>query len=479
MVESHPHADTIIVIRHGQQERNGETYDDSVGGPLSSIGRDQVRRSRELLLPVLQELGGLTVSGCISSDLPRAVETARILTEDLLPPDQILQHPGLRERRLGDLDHREQHADPAFSEFRQDALYAAPKGSESLASLLWGRLREPIAKAHQLAAAPNQAVVISAHGGVNHALLREFTGMTNRQLSLGPLVQGATIKPFLNPGSIKNGQMHIYTSQTGMPYYNVRTLGIIDDQVFDSGVIAVERALLTPDEIYPRFEEGLAKIKPHLFNLANRLVEAYDQKQWNLLIGDDTSARPVVRFARRVLRHAGITMPVHYITASKTAQRVKPHGVFDEYARHIVQHIEAPRGLIITESISDQATSLSFTHDVLAPYFQTLDMAILGARREPLSQLEARGAVYYGALQNKPLQVAIWEAFENPIGEVREEDGWSGPLTNLLPNFNHLAYARGFNNPLYTSLASTVYNRMNELADEWAAQRRPTGTIGA
>jgi broad specificity phosphatase PhoE len=238
----HTRAKTIITIRHGQQDRSGETYDDSVGGPLSALGRDQVRTSRGLLKPILHEMGGLTITACITSDWERATETAKIFTEGSIAPEEVIEHPGLRERNLGDLDHSQQHTDPAFNRFKKDALCAVPPGGESLEMLLQGRLREPIDIAHHLGASTGGVVVISAHGGVNHALIREFTGMSNRQLTNGPLVEGSDLVPLQKPGRIKNGQMHIYTlSNPDAPFYDVRTVGIVDDHVFDGGIVSVDR----------------------------------------------------------------------------------------------------------------------------------------------------------------------------------------------------------------------------------------------
>jgi hypothetical protein len=225
-------------------------------------------------------------------------------------------------------------------------------------------------------------------------------------------------------------------------------------------------------EIQTRFEDGIDVLKPYLFHLADQVVDAYEQKQWNLLIGDDTSGRLVTRFVRLALAQTGVIIPTRYIAASKTVHHLKPFQIFSTYAQQITNPpTENTQGLIVTESISRKATSLSFIYDLLARYCQTLDTAILGARQQPLEQLGKRGAVYCGGIENKALQTGVWQALENPTAEKNIDDAWSGPLTNLVVNMDtSSAVARRLPDTTYRSLASLAYRRMNDLAVEWASK---------
>lgn len=225
----------------------------------------------------------------------------------------------------------------------------------------------------------------------------------------------------------------------------------------------------SPEEIQLRFESGLQTLRPTLFSFADQLVEGYYERRWELLIGDDTSGRLVTHFTRLALVQAGIAIPTKYIAASKSAYDIKPYDSFDMYAQYITEGLN-PRGLIVTESIGVEATSLRFTHRVLAPYCETLDLAILGARAQPLAELgRIAGALYCGSIENREVQRAIWQTFENPTGETDIEAAWSGPLTNLTMNPDiSRGDAMRLPDATYRALAHYAYERMTGLATEWA-----------
>lgn len=224
-------------------------------------------------------------------------------------------------------------------------------------------------------------------------------------------------------------------------------------------------------KIQTQFDEGLQKLRPSLFCLADKLWNAYDDKNWNLLIGDDTSGRLVTRFARLALTNAGIRIPTHYIAASKSVHHLKPLDTFDMYARHITNDLH-PRALLITESTSKEPNSLRFTHGVVGPHCQLLDMAVLGLRQAALAPLEELGSVYYGHIEDKSLQTAVWQTFENPTGESEIQSARSAPLTNLQLNPNLAeAHAKRSSNTEYGNLFVYAYERMDKMADEWAESR--------
>jgi hypothetical protein len=226
--------------------------------------------------------------------------------------------------------------------------------------------------------------------------------------------------------------------------------------------------MTTSENIQQRFESGLQALKPSLFNLADQLARAYEQQQWGLLIGDDTSGRLVTRFARLALREVGVVIPARYIAASKTINNRKPYATFDAYAKYITGDAY-PRALIVTESISRAANSMRFIHGVLKPYCQTLDMAILSGRSQPLSDLEEVGVVYYGAMEIRDIHIAVRQTFENPTNETDMDKMWSGPLTNLTANLDtSRGDAMRLPDAVYRSLAHLAYSKMGELAQEWS-----------
>lgn len=83
-------------------------------------------------------------------------------------------------------------------------------------------------------------LVLVNHGGINHALMAHLTGMSDRQLTHGPLVSGSTLEALRTPGITTHGQLHVFTLPTpGSTYYDLRIVGV--DPPFDSGKIVVER----------------------------------------------------------------------------------------------------------------------------------------------------------------------------------------------------------------------------------------------
>ena len=182
------------------------------------------------------------------------------------------------------------------------------------------------------------------------------------------------------------------------------------------------------------------------------------------MIGDDTSARLPVRFVRSVFEQSGHTIPTRYIAASASVNADKPFSTYDTYARQVASSVVKPRALLITETTGATLRSIRFTHALLAPYCESLDTAIIGARSEPTSDL---GDVYCGAVRDESVMHAIWLGFENPTGAV-DENAWSGATNNLDKNFNpEQAVAKRADETAFRSLAAYCYSRMPELAIEY------------
>jgi hypothetical protein len=222
----------------------------------------------------------------------------------------------------------------------------------------------------------------------------------------------------------------------------------------------------SPEKARNHFDAGLEACKPMLFELAGKLLDAYDARQWNLLIGDDTSGRLPARFVRKVLAETGIAVPTRYIAASRSVNASKVPGTYNHYAQAITASNGEPvRGLLITESAGEGLGSLHFTHDVLAPYCESLDSAIVASRGTPDAGL---GEVYLGAPAGDETALhAVWTTFEHPL-QTRRGEQWSGALTNLDRNADP---ARGdaalAAETTYRGVARYCYGRMDALAVEF------------
>ncbi len=163
-------ATRIIAIRHGETDWN---VDSRVQGhldiPLNETGRWQASR-------VAQALSGESISAIYASDLLRAWDTARAISE---ATGRVLQaHTGLRERGFGVLQGKthaeiETHWPEQSLRWRQRDPHWAPHGGESLVAV-----RERITRsASELAVRhPGEQIVLVAHGGVLDALYRVATG---------------------------------------------------------------------------------------------------------------------------------------------------------------------------------------------------------------------------------------------------------------------------------------------------------------
>jgi 2,3-bisphosphoglycerate-dependent phosphoglycerate mutase len=125
----------LYVTRHGQTDANLETRVQGQGDtPLNAHGLAQA----EALADYFSQRPSLPVDRIVSSDLPRARQTADILARRLKVPATF--HPELRARRMGDFEgrtHAELEAlDPeAFRRLKHDPAFVPPGGGESVNDL--------------------------------------------------------------------------------------------------------------------------------------------------------------------------------------------------------------------------------------------------------------------------------------------------------------------------------------------------------
>jgi broad specificity phosphatase PhoE len=161
-----PARPTVLrLVRHGQSTWNlarriqGQS---PAAGPLTALGRAQVRTTGELLA---ESTPGAAV--VVSSDLGRARESALIIAATLGVPMRC--EPGLRERSFGDLEGRclddpfgEGTVEDAVEHLWADPWHRAPGGESVLE--LHRRVHSTLAR---LAATwPGAEIVLVSHGGV-------------------------------------------------------------------------------------------------------------------------------------------------------------------------------------------------------------------------------------------------------------------------------------------------------------------------
>ncbi len=167
----------LVLVRHGESQC---TRAQVVGGPsgctgLSELGREQVGR----LARRLSHTGELDrVTGVFSSTLPRAIETAELLSKVLANQDIETDcdlcelHPGEADGMTWDeLNTRFGRAD-----FIAEPHRPLAPGAESWAgfvSRITGALTR-LAESH-----PGESLLISSHGGVVEATMVAFLGLAD------------------------------------------------------------------------------------------------------------------------------------------------------------------------------------------------------------------------------------------------------------------------------------------------------------
>lgn len=161
----------LIVVRHGETDWNRDgRYQGQADPPLNEQGRAQAGM-------LADELAGESFEAIYSSDLQRAVETARI----------IARRPGLPvslDKRLREIDQGEWEGLPVdeiaarypqlWAGRQHDALHTRPPGGETLsevAARVWAAA-DDIARLH-----PGGRVLIVSHGLALATLLVRARGV--------------------------------------------------------------------------------------------------------------------------------------------------------------------------------------------------------------------------------------------------------------------------------------------------------------
>jgi probable phosphoglycerate mutase len=163
----------IILVRHGESEGNAtRTFTHSPEVPLTDSGREQARRSGEILRDRFRPVR------LISSPFRRAHQTAEIIGEVLSLPVEIEQD--VREQHLGDL-----HGKPYEAAYESPGLadnpvweWRPPRG-ETLREV---RARAAPVIEQVIRAHPDEDVVVVCHGGTMAALWAHVAGAWEKAL---------------------------------------------------------------------------------------------------------------------------------------------------------------------------------------------------------------------------------------------------------------------------------------------------------
>jgi broad specificity phosphatase PhoE len=148
---------TMLLVRHGQSEWNAAgRWQGHADSPLSEVGRQQAFNAAP-------RIGSVDV--IVSSDLQRALETARIVSAQL-GVGPVVVEPGLRERDAGAWSGLTgEQIDAGWPGFREAGQH--PEGWEPDATLLV-RVRDALDRIADEYAGGE--ILVVTHGGVVYAL---------------------------------------------------------------------------------------------------------------------------------------------------------------------------------------------------------------------------------------------------------------------------------------------------------------------
>lgn len=248
-------------------------------------------------------------------------------------------------------------------------------------------------------------------------------------------------------------------------------------------------------EIIESFDRNLDLAKPILFSLANSVVSDCDNRNWDLLIGDDTSGRLPAIFIHKVLAFQGVELPLEFICGSHAAQKVIPIEIYRSYVSTLPVSPTPNNALIITES-AGTGQSLTFLEKLFRERFKIVDFGIVAAHMKTIPNIN--GQIYLGSDSFSSSRI-IYQTFER-VGSKNKKDFVAGlahmalpvsvraklrakrtfsssnyPLSGVvfdptLQEGNALPVATQVIDPMYSRTVSHCRSKIEELADEYTKQ---------
>jgi 2,3-bisphosphoglycerate-dependent phosphoglycerate mutase len=184
----------LVLIRHGQSEWNAENrFTGWVDSPLSEKGRQEAKEAGERLA-----VEGVHVDKAFTSTLDRAIETGRIVLDELGQQDlEQEQAWELNERFYGALTGRDKAQ--TAEEFGDEQVHiwrrgydTPPPGGESLKDTANRTLpyfeREIIPATRE-----DDVVLVSAHGNSLRSIVKELDGLDDEAVTQLEIATGVPI----------------------------------------------------------------------------------------------------------------------------------------------------------------------------------------------------------------------------------------------------------------------------------------------
>lgn len=179
---------SVYLVRHGESEWNVRrlTQGQTSHPPLTGVGREQARVATEIIstdLAYRQE----RLEWLVTSDLARAVETARIISDSL----GVLAHPDprLREQGLGRLEGRGYDETWAVADQHDWSDPTVPVAGGESAAALHTRIGAVLGEL-----VPGRTTALVSHGDAIRAALAQIAGMDPGGAPWVPVPNGAVFR---------------------------------------------------------------------------------------------------------------------------------------------------------------------------------------------------------------------------------------------------------------------------------------------
>lgn len=186
-----------------------------------------------------------------------------------------------------------------------------------------------------------------------------------------------------------------------------------------------------PKEIQHSFAHNFEQAKPYLFRLAERVLAAYPDRKWELLVSDETSGVLPARFIHGVLATRNIELLLKPICGSHTAQRVLPPASYDHYADVLANSEGEPNKVLVVTESAGTGDSMRFLDSHLRRRFSMVDFAVVAAHyRNPP---DISGKIYLGGHSARASR-AVYRTFER-VGGKSAKDVIVGLAQVTIPSF--------------------------------------------
>ncbi|HEY4963644.1 MAG TPA: hypothetical protein VIH90_03050 [Candidatus Saccharimonadales bacterium] len=127
---------------------------------------------------------------------------------------------------------------------------------------------------------------------------------------------------------------------------------------------------------YDNLRNELPHVAPYLFNLADKVLGAAPEANWDVMLCDDVSGRLPAYFIRRVLAESGQPISTRFIAGSKAYHERFDPQVYRDYYLHLTAGLSSQvlNVLIVTEATHSGAT-LNYLKNVLTPVTHSIETA--------------------------------------------------------------------------------------------------------